>query len=450
VCRKVGAAYYTVFVGLVQLISCTLAERIIQMAQAELTRRELLGQSILAAAALSGPVYSPRGASAASARPSIRAITKGPGFHWFGYYDKLQFDPTCRYVLGMEVDFEHRSPTADDVIRVGMVDLQDGDKWTQLGTSGAWCWQQGCMLQWRPGSASEVLWNDRQEGQFVCRILDVGTRIKRTLPYPFYAVSPDGKTAVTPDFRRIQDMRPGYGYPGRADPHADEAAPKDSGIFRMDLDSGRRELIISLVDIAGFGKIPGKAKNAKHYFNHLLFNTDGSRFVFLHRWRAEGLRGFGTRMLTARPDGSDICVVDDYGRTSHFIWRDPRHILAWAWHPSNGNAFYLYRDCTREIEVVGKGAMTSNGHCTYLPGNEWILNDTYPDKQRRQHVYLYNVRTGRKVPLGAFVSPRQYSGEWRCDTHPRFSPDGRSVVIDSPHGGNGRQMYLIDISPIVG
>ena len=24
--------------------------------------------------------------------------------------------------------------------------------------------------------------------------------------------------------------------------------------------------------------------------------------------------------------------------------------------------------------------------------------------------------------------------------------DGTKVVIDSPHGGNGRQMYLIDIS----
>ncbi|GAG28041.1 unnamed protein product [marine sediment metagenome] len=93
--------------------------------------------------------------------------------------------------------------------------------------------------------------------------------------------------------------------------------------------------------------------------------------------------------------------------------------------------------------------MTKNGHCTYLPGNKWILNDTYPDKERKQTVYLYNTATGRKVPLGHFYLPPQYTGEWRCDTHPRFSPDGRSVVIDSPHEGNGRQMHLIDISAIV-
>jgi hypothetical protein len=244
-------------------------------------------------------------------------------------------------------------------------------------------------------------------------------------------------------------MRPGYGYAGLPDPHAEDPAPKDSGIFRLDLETGHQKLIISIADAAKITNPHADFTGAKHYFNHLLFNPDGSRFIFLHRWRTRGKGGFGTRMLTARPDGTDIRVVDDYGRTSHFIWRDTRHILAWAWHPSHGNAFYLYEDGTRKVEVVGKGIMTQNGHCSYLPSNKWILNDTYPDRQRKQHVYLYNVATGRKVPLGSFYLPPQYKGEWRCDTHPRFSPDGRSVVIDSPHGGTGRQMHIIDISKIV-
>jgi len=417
----------------------------------KLARRQFLrhaGTSALAFAGLSGLARSTRSQSANL--PPIRAITQEPKFHWFGYYDKLQFDPTSRYVLGMEVAFEHRSPTPSDAISIGMVDLRDGDRWVELHQSRAWCWQQGCMLQWRPNSKSEIMWNDRQGEQFVCHIIDVHSRTRRTLPHPFYTVSPDGRTAVAPDFRRIQDMRPGYGYAGLPDPYAEQPAPKDSGIFRVDLETAEQHLVVSIADITRVGRIPGEPKGAKHWFNHLLFNTDGSRFVFLHRWRAEGQQGFGTRMLTARPDGTGIHVVDDYGRTSHFIWRDPNYILAWVWHPSHGNAFYLYEDGTENVEVVGKGTMTQNGHCSYLPGNEWILNDTYPDKDRRQHVYLYNTATSKKLPLGSFYSPAEYTGEWRCDTHPRFSPDGRSVVIDSPHGGNGRQMYLIDISEIVG
>src|SRR5262249_14665401 len=111
--------------------------------------------------------------------PPVRALTRGPKHHWFGYYDKLERAPTGRFVLGMEVDFEHRSPRPEDVIKVGMVDLRDHDRWIELGESRAWNWQQGCMLQWLPGSKSEVIWNDRQDDRFVCHILDVQTRKKR-------------------------------------------------------------------------------------------------------------------------------------------------------------------------------------------------------------------------------------------------------------------------------
>lgn len=379
----------------------------------------------------------------------VRVITHGPKHHWFGYYDKLEFDPTSRYVLGMEVDFEHRSPRASDVIRIGMVDLEDGDRWQELGQSAAWCWQQGCMLQWRPGAAHEVLWNDRGKDGYICRILNVKSREARTVPHPIYAVSPNGKIAVAPDFRRINDTRPGYGYVGFPDPHGDDLAPRDSGIFQVDLESGQQQLIISLADVARFGNIPHNQPDVKHYFNHLLFNPDGSRFVFLHRWKfPKG--NWLTRMLTADPDGKNLRVIDDNGMTSHFIWRDPRHILAFSRQPSHGARFYVFTDGDRsKTEVVGPDVLVRDGHCTYLPDTRWIIDDTYPDKTRRQNVFLYHVPTGKKVELGAFPAPLEYSGEWRCDTHPRHSPDGRKIVIDAPHANEGRQLYLIDISQII-
>lgn len=414
------------------------------------SRRDALKAIAAAPVALAAPRWLP-GAEASASLPPVRQLTRGPKHHWFSYYDKREFDPTGRYVLGMEVDFEHRSPRPDDVIRIGMVDLGDGDRWIELGESRAWCWQQGCMLQWRPGAESEIVWNDRQGDHFVCHIMDVKTRAKRSIPHPIYTVSPDGRWAVAPDFRRLNDVRPGYGYVGLPDPFADRLAPAESGIWRIDLESGDAKLLISLADIVRVPWDKGDFSPAKHWFNHLLVNPDGSRFEFLHRWVNPGQKGFMTRMLTAAADGSDIRIVDPSGYTSHFIWRDPQHILAWSRHESHGDAFYLYEDRTGgKVEVVGAGVMTKNGHCTYLPGNAWILNDTYPDKDRNQNVYLYEVATGRRVPLGSFRLPPEYAGEWRCDTHPRFSPDGRLVVIDSPHTGEGRQLFLIDIGGIVG
>jgi hypothetical protein len=408
-------------------------------------RRIGLCTALILAATSLGPAVEPLQPEKAKF-PPIRTITRGPKFHWFGYYDKLQFDPSGRYVLGMEVDFEHRSPRADDVIRIGMVDLQDKDRWIDLGRSLAWGWQQGCMLQWIPGSKTKILWNDREGNRFVCRILDVKTKELRTLPQPIYTLSPDGKFAVSVDFSRLNDVRPGYGYAGVADPYQDELTPAKSGIFKIDLTSGKQLLMLSVADVAKLGQLSEDMKGAKHWFNHLLYNPSGSRFVFLHRWRPSGVKGsFRTRMLTATDVGKDLHVIDPSGNTSHFIWRDDEHLLAWTKPDKQASGFYLFRDKTAQLEAIGKGIMTENGHCTYLPGNEWILNDTYPDKKRLQHPYLFQMKSGRRVPLGHFLSPKEYSGEWRCDTHPRFSPDGCFVVIDSPHTGAGRQMHLIDI-----
>jgi len=383
----------------------------------------------------------------------VRQITYGPKHHWFGYYDKLQFDPTSRFVLGMQVDFEHRSPKADDQIEIGMVDLEKGNRWVKLGKSNAWCWQQGCMLQWLPGSLREVIWNDREDGTFVSRIMNVVTGEMRSLPHPVYSVSPDGKYAVAPDFRRINDVRPGYGYAGLADPHANDPAPQDSGIVRIDLRSGKTELVLSLADIARTGAIPNQKLGIKHYFNHLLYSPDGKRFIALHRWRyPDGSRL--TRAITANSDGSDVRIVCPNGYTSHFIWRDAKSILAQSrhWDGNDGWGNFLFEDVDGggDVREVGRGVLDPSGHVSYLPGGKWILNDTYPKtRERIQTPHLYEVASGNRIDLAELHLPAAYTGEWRVDTHPRFSPDGKLVCVDAPVVGQGRQLHLIDISEIV-
>ncbi len=373
--------------------------------------------------------------------PHCRAITTGPKYHWFGYYDKLQFDPSCRYVLSMAVDFEHRSPKPDDVVTVGMVDLENDNAWTALGKTTAWCWQQGCMLQWRPGSNTEVMWNDREDGKYVCRILDIATKKLRTLPRAVYHASPDGKWGLSLDFRRLQDMRPGYGYPGIPDPNAEKLTPDDTGLWRVDLETGAVTFLFTVATIADFPKAGIGGKDAKHYVNHIEWDTVGRRFVFLNRWRKSGGR-FITRMLSASLDGTDLRIVSDNPGVSHFVWRDAEHVSIW-----HGGGFYLYPDDgSRKPTLQWKAP---NGHQTYVPGtdNKWMVSDTYPrGKKREQIPYLYHLPTGRVRVLGYFPLPKKYRGQWRCDTHPRTSPDGRRVCIDSPHGGNGRQLYLIDIA----
>jgi len=387
----------------------------------------------------------------------VRTITTGPLFHWFGYYDKQQFNPDDRLVLSNQVSFEHRTPTADDLIQVGMIDTADNDRWIELGTSRAWGWQQGCMLQWRPKHDNEVIWNDREDDRHVCRILNIGSGQSRTIDKPLYTFSPDGQFGLTADFSRIQVMRPGYGYAGLPDRFGDQLAPQESGVFHVDLQTGKSSLILSLAAISKLPHQNAVLGNVWHYFNHLLISPDSRRFIVLHRWRnrdpetGKPVGGFSTRMITANVDGSEICILDPSGHTSHFIWRDPEHILAWTRPAGLPDGFYLFRDRTTEIQPVGAGDLSENGHVTYLPNteNEWLLNDTYPNRERLQVVHLYHLPSGRKEILGEFHSPEKYRGEWRCDTHPRPSNSGRTVCIDSPHTKSGRQLHLIDIGQLV-
>ena len=420
------------------------------MTNQTMTRRDVLCNGISAAALLA---LAKNAVAEDDAKfPPARVITRGPRHHWFGYYDKLQFDPTSRFVLGMEVPFEHRSPTGDDEITMGIIDLQDGDHWTEFGQSKAWNWQQGCMLQWLPGSKTKVIWNNRIRDRYVSHVYDFDTGDAHTIPHPVYSVSPDGMSAVSPDFSRIADVRPGYGYAGIKEPHSDDMAPKDTGIFHVNLETGKSKLIISLADIAAVGEIPNLQPGIKHYFNHLLFSPDGSRFIALHRWRYPNGRRL-TRLITAKPDGSDIRVVIANGYASHFIWRDPKHILSQSkkWLGNNNWSDFLFEDkAGGKVEEIGHGVLDPNGHLSYLPGNEWILNDTYPKGEERiQTPHLYHINTGRRVDLGHFHLPAVYAGEWRVDTHPRYSPNGRLVCIDTPYKNEGRQLHLIDISSIV-
>lgn len=394
----------------------------------------------------------------------VRAITganssSSSGFHWFGYYDKLQFDPTSRYVLGMRVNFEGRTPQPGDALEIGLIDLQQGDQWRKLGESRAWGWQDGCMLQWLPGSRSEVIWNDWVGDQYVSHVVDVFSGKKRTLPKAIYALSPDGRWAVGTEFSRIQDLRPGYGYAPIRDPYYDVKAPEEIGLYRMDLQTGQTNLLMSLAEAAAIPHNGASVADNFHFLQHLLVNTDGSRITFLHRWRAKredrqtmARTNFVTRMFTINPDGSDRYIIDPSGYTSHFVWRDPTHICAYTKPANMPQSFYILEDKTGKIDPIKSDKMPVNGHQTYVPkhNNEWLLNDNYANAtNRNQTPYLYHLPTDRRIDLGHFPAGTEYVGEWRSDLHPRSSPDGRMVCIDSTHGKNGRQMYLLDISQVL-
>lgn len=396
---------------------------------------------------IAGSGWSGETVSGETKYPPAWAVTSGPKHHFFGYYDKCPWDATGRYLLAMEIGFCDRQPNAGEALTVGMVDLKNDNRYIPLDATTAWSWQQGTMLQWvGPGCDREIIYNSVEDDDYIAIIRDVHSGKTRKLPRPIYAISSDGKQAVTLPFDRLNRLRPGYGYVALPEKHKDEAAPAETGIYWMDLETGKNKLIIPIAAAAN-NKPDESFRDANHWVNHLQFNPSATRFVFLHRWALPG-KSWTTRMYTAKPDGSDLRLLSDTGMVSHFDWRDDDTILAWSRTKEKGDHFYLFNVMTGATQIVGDGVLTRDGHCNYSPDRKWILDDTYPDKERMQTLLLYRVADGKRIDIGRFRLPPQLTGPYRCDLHPRWSRNGAQVCIDSAHEPT-RQVYVVDVSQIV-
>ncbi len=405
------------------------------------------------------------------------AVTKGPKHHFFGYYDKCPWDATGRYLFAMEVDFNDRMPEPDDVATIGLIDLQNGNRFEPIAETRAWNWQQGCMLQWVPSAADRlVIYNDRRGEDFVGIILDVQTGAKNVVDRPIYAVSPDGQVALSVSFSRLHHVRPGYGYAGLFPAPSILPAPADDGILRVDLNSGESELLLSLADLSHFESLPSM-ENGMHWTDHLQFNPDGSRFAFLHRWQlSDG--GHFTRLMTAAPDGSNLRYLTNSGMFSHYDWLDSHRILGWGrasnflsqarlkykWFRSSlelvlpvfhaltsrgrvraritGDCYLLIDELSGSQKPVGVGVLTEDGHCTWSPDRKWILTDTYPDKRHYRTLIMYEPEEKRRLNVAKLLAPPELRGGIRCDLHPRWNRSGTEICIDSAHDGS-RQMYIL-------
>ena len=380
----------------------------------------------------------------------LRAVSHGPRAHFFGYYDKPPWDASGQFMLALEAESVARMPLPGEQATVGLIDLTR-DRFEPLAETTAWNWQQGCMLQWMPPTFDrEIIFNDGIDQQHVAIILDIHTGKRRHLPKPIYNITGDGQGAVVTSLARLAHTRPVVGYAGVLDPYVDDPHPSQDGIYWMNLTDGSHHLIISLDEIAHYQAKPSM-QGTKHRFEHLVINQDGSRFFFMHRWPMPTTerRNYFDRMFTANPDGSELHLLADDDFVSHFDWRDPHHILAWARQKDRGDHFYVFTDRTHNVEMVGASVLTRDGHCSYSPDRRWILSDTYPDAELKRTVLLFNIATQQRIDLGRFYSPPPlHVGDIRCDLHPRWSRDGRQICMDSAHEGT-RQMYVLDVSEIV-
>lgn len=347
---------------------------------------------------------------------------------FFGYFDHSPFSAVGDRVLA------HRR--AGDAHEVELLLLQGDREARVLGRSRAFSAQQGALLRWRKGSAAaECIYNDYEDGVLGSRWIDVDTGDSRFLPAPIAAQAEDGARFVTLDFRGLADVAPDYAYP------SDVQLPP-SGLGFIDAD-GSALARVDLDRVRAF-EPAADAVEARHELNHPSFAPDGESFVFVHRWI--GPLGRRSRLLRYVPAHDALSAVLDGGMVSHFCWRGDGALIAYARHEDRDRYLLLeaHAHAPRALmpDVLDR---FGDGHPSLSPDGRWLLTDSYPDRRRQQHLLVADLHRERCHTLGRFFAPLSFQAEARVDLHPRFSPDGRRVAIDSAHRG-APGFYVLDVA----
>ncbi|MFA6159985.1 MAG: hypothetical protein WC678_02765 [Parcubacteria group bacterium] len=355
---------------------------------------------------------------------------------FFGYYDVTPFDDSDELLLAMQAPLINRAPKENDYVEIGYYHINELSRgFVPLGKTNTWCWQQGCRLQWYGGGKNQIIHNCLVDGGYGSMITEIssGTIIKK-INKSLYSISKDGEWGLSLDFSRLQRLRPGYGYETLPDKSLGELAPDCNGIELVNLKTNESRQLFSLKEISKI-ESHNSMDGAEHYFNHLMFNPSGNKFLFFHLWMDKNKKRY-SRLFVADKDGENIKLLNNSGSVSHYNWISEDEIILYSLIAERKEyAYTIFDSRNSEIKYFGKNIPTTDGHPTLLKNNKIIITDTYPDLFSQRNLLAYKTKEDETKILARFDSPKNFSGELRCDLHPRVSHDQKMICVDRIIGG---------------
>ena len=394
--------------------------------------------------------------------------------YFFGYFNKPQVSADESKILALKVSRIDKIPGEYDNAEVGWFSLESEDNtFHVIGETKAYNWQQGSMLQFLgPDFNSRVIWNTFEHGNYCSKIFNLNDGSIVTKP-PIYDVSKDGITATTIDFERHTWCRRGYSYGNVYIEDKNKPVVIGDGIWKINLSTGESHQIISLEEL--IENMPlNTMEDSVHYVEHMLFNDSGDYFAFLHRWKHEN--GIHSRLYVADINGGSLKIINDSGRMSHYCWCSNHKILGYGALPNRINSLrkkktivktlfkwvmpiykklvgdqtfiskrltgdsYLIMDIKNpklNTNIVPK-LRSSDGHPTMVSNGKFFITDTYARSSIGERPKLIHASLvgGEIKIIDTLNSIGQYDETpLRCDLHPRISPSGKIISIDTMNDG---------------
>ncbi len=386
---------------------------------------------------------------------SVTQLTHGPHHHFFGYIGQSLTTPwnaDGRYILALRTTFHDRMPNAGEAAEVILIDTQNKNRVVPIEKSRAWNFQQGTMFSWNPKQPqSQFFFNDRaaQSNQVYTVLYDV-ERKQRLREYRFEdvpvangGVSPTGEFFMAINYGRMARLRPVTGYPGAADFTAEVPAPTNDGVFRVDVESGERRLVVSFRQLRDLLRDRHeKIDEVEFYINHTLVNRTGEYVYFFARARFDNDPMAINVPCSVRADGTELTAHEFIG--GHPEW-DLGNVLIGA---KDGRQ--VRYDIMQQAIVGQIGTpqiiLVPGGDISLSSDANWFACGYSSRGDRGQNEYVILRRSdGAFARSGKFSRGPYTKGELRIDPAPRWNRGQTAILVPAITNDRTRQLHLIQI-----
>lgn len=375
----------------------------------------------------------------------IEQITHGPKHHLFGYIghgNTIPWNESGRYIVALEIDFFERMPEKGEAAKIILIDTKKDYKVSILDQTYAWNLQQGTMLYWNPEAAeTQFLFNDidLETGTVFTVLYDIekGERIRE---YRFGnesiangGVSPNGGYFVGINYGKLTRSRKVISYAGAKDfTENGTANPANDGLFKIDIKTGKRELILSYKDLAEFLGL--KDPTYPIYIHHTTLNRDGSRIFFV-------ARGKGKKFF---PNAGCVINADGSGLRRQIFDGHPEWAVGNLLALPGGESFELHDvDAQKIVGQIGeKGVFVNTWEDNALsPDANWIVGAHNPTKS--ECVYTFYYLASKQFIRTPSIYTWRDGKNMRIDPAPRWNRTSNAILVPGLTKDRSRQLFVI-------
>jgi hypothetical protein len=308
------------------------------------------------------------------------------------------------------------------------------------------------MFYWNPLAAeTQFFFNDRdvETGEVYTVVYDIKKR-KRVREYRYDdtpigngGVAADGSAWLGLNYGRLARLRLVTGYPGALDWSKDEIAPKNDGMFIVDIKTGEKKLLVSYHNLEEkIKELEPELEHSGLFINHTLWNRDCDRIYFFARagWSGNG----STRInipFSVRADGTDL-TLHDIHIGGHPEWADSSLLIG-----RQGNKQILYDvDQKKVVGQLGTIEMFPNpgGDIALSPDGNWFVNGY---KKETENFYTVYRRSDGSYSYSDGINKGAFNGDIRIDPAPRWNRTNDAILVPGIDENKTRQMFIIHVKP---